>query len=149
MSTPWLLRKQTRVIDGVSFEVGLLNVATGRAVLVRLTHLVGGGLAAALKGGSLAAADVGGLVSGLLERLNTEDLAWLHEQFASVTNVTHSDGRKQPLGQEGVADELFAGRYLLMFQWLQFCVEVNFADFFAKARLALGALDASPPTTGQ
>lgn len=141
--TSWKLRKQSRQIDGVTFDVGLLPVSAGRAVLVRLTHLFGGGLAAAVRSSGEGKAEVGalgGAVSGLLERLNTEDLDWLCDQLATVTTVTHADGRRQPLTHDGVMDEVFAGRYMLLAQWLQFCVEVNYSDFFVAAKRAIGAL---------
>ena len=66
-------------------------------------------------------------VNSAIHNLDAQDLRTLVDTFAPKTQVVQPDG-KQPFLHD-VFDLHFAGRYALMYRWLAFCVQENFADF--------------------
>ncbi len=123
---------ETRVIDGISFEVTPLGFTAGRKLFVRLSKALGPALAH-LAGGapSLAALDLPRAVASALESLTDADLDWASEILGDCTRVWEDDASKKPFLDKSHRESLFSGRILLFFRWLAFALEVNYSDFFA------------------
>lgn len=116
-----LLRKtEERVIGDDTLEVTQLGAIKGRAVFVRVLKVIGP---------ALTGKDMAGIFAGL----NEEDVTYLCDAFAPMTLVK---GKGQ---LDKIFDVYFAGRFLEMFQWLAFCIELNFASFFKGGSALLGA----------
>lgn len=130
-----MLETETKAIGNHSFTVHQMPAGPGRKVLVRLIKILGPVQAAALQGAQptdqvdlagLAGNRLGAAIGEFCERLTEDDLEYFFAQFAKYSEV---DGK--PINGELT----FRGDYGSMFQWLAFCVEVNFSSFFG----ALGA----------
>ena len=125
-------KPQKKTIDGVEYTVTPLGAITGTDVLMALTKLLG-----PLMGNKS--------MEGLLSNLKTDDIKFLCTTFAETTSVTilAQGGKKVTVPLAGdFFDEHFAQKYMQMFEWLAFCVEVNYADFFGKAAAAIGSATA-------
>ena len=73
-----------------------------------------------------------------LRHLKPADLQQLSDDMAKLTEVELPDGKRPLLSN--IYDLHFVGRYDEMFEWLTFCIKINFASFFAKALAKLGGL---------
>lgn len=116
-----LRQAQTREIDEFRYEVTPLGAIRGSQVFVRLLKVLGP---------VLTSKDV----SSLFENLSEEDMNYFRETFSPMTLVV---GQGQ---LDKIFDIHFAGRIMPMLKWLFFCLEVNFADFFAKGSIGLKGL---------
>lgn len=127
------IETRARAIDGKQYKVTQLGAVQGRKVFTRLLRIIAPLLAA--KDPSLGLADVAA-------HITEADLDALCEVFAAKTMIptTMSNGAEVPLA--GVFDDHFAANYGGMMRWLMFCLEVNFASFFAET-----GLSAAPPAT--
>lgn len=127
----------SKTLGDLTFKVGLLSVANGREMLVRLQRTFGPAIGEMAEGrGGIARA-----FAQIAERLDSKDLTWVCDTLAERSSVVHPDGREQPLKQN--IDEIFAGKYGLMFQWIEFCLETNYADFLGPLQKAVEAFRAS------
>jgi hypothetical protein len=127
----------SKTLGDLTFKVGLLSVANGREMLVRLQRTFGPAIGELAEGrGGVARA-----FAQVAERLDSKDFTWVCDTLAERSSVVHPDGREQPLKQN--IDEIFAGKYGLMLQWIQFSLETNFADFLEPLREAYEAYRAS------
>ncbi len=113
-----------KTIGGIEFSIYPLGAMTGRKVLTRLIRMAGPAM-----GKDTSLAD---LFAGIKE----EDIEYLCDIFAQVTMVTLSPEKKPDL--KAVFDNVFAGRYEVMVEWLKACLEVNFSSFFQNLGNALG-----------
>ena len=116
-----MLGSQERVIGGVTYKVFQLGALTGRAALVRLVKLMGGALSGDRR-------DVGSIIAKVAESLSESDVAYFCDLFAPQTTVTTAPGKSPKL--DTIFDLHFAGKYMELFEWLRFCVEVNFGNVF-------------------
>ena len=116
-------------INGTFYEVMPLGALKGRSVFVRLLKMFG-----PLFAGDIAAG---------LDHLSEDDFNYLCDVFAEYTNVRINE--KQMPVLKDVFDGHFSGKYLDMLQWLAFCVQVNFGDFYK----GLGKVADSAATDGK
>lgn len=140
-------KTETRVIDGVEYRVTQFGALEGRKVLLRLLKAVGPLFAAfaELKGeGEGKLKDAIPHLDSALNGLKEEDLEYLCDVFARCTEVK-LNGKWPNLPD--VFDLHFTGKYISMFAWLKFCVEVNFSDFFQLATRKREALSAVAEAT--
>ena len=140
------MREQvSREIDGHVYTCTQLGFSDARGVLTLLTKKVMPGLALGLAGAvsglqkdgakGLGDLDFGEVAEGVLrlvKDLDEADLVALEERFGKTCTV-QVDGRAPVLTKENLGPH-FQGKLLSYFKWLAFCVEVNYADFFALAR---------------
>lgn len=113
-----------KTIGGIEFSIYPLGALTGRKVLTRLIRMAGPAMG---KDTSLA---------DLLGGIKEEDVEYLCDVFGQVTMVTLAPDKKPDL--KTVFDNVFAGRYEVMTEWLKACLEVNFSSFFQNLGSALG-----------
>lgn len=132
-----MLTAEQRTIDGIEFEIGMLPVKEARAVLVKLTKLLGPVIREFGKDPARALGDVdtstlAAALAALSDSASAEDLDFLVARFSdcSKTLIGPNMVRMVP----AVSDQVFAGRLLSQFRWLWACVEVNYADFFSALR---------------
>lgn len=127
------LQTQERTIDGVSFSVTQFPARAGHNLQIRLGKMllpaIGALAGEAALGGrqvkaqdildaEISGANVGAALNLLADRIPDNFSAFALELF----QFTRADGREI---KPAVYDELFAGRYELVYQALAFVVEVN------------------------
>lgn len=135
------MRKETKQIGGATYHVETYNVVTGREALVRLQRMFGPAMGELIEGrGKTGIARALGDLSG---RFAVADLEWFVAKTAEKTAVEHADGRLVPMRPD-VQEDLFAGNYLTMFEWLEFALEVNFKDFLGLLRSMVKPADDAP-----
>lgn len=111
-----------------TYKVTQLLVREGHPILYNLQLAVAEGLTS--QGSTIAAA---------FKALPESKLDAMCKKFAEQTLVTYrseSGEREEQLSK--IYDLHFAGKYEELYQWLFFCVEVNFAGFFTWAAKKLG-----------
>lgn len=119
-------------IAGTRYEVTQLGVKAGQRVIRRLAKVVLPLMVMAQEGGK-GLSDIG----GLLDHLSDEDVDYLCDTFAATTKMrAAAGGELTPLTK--VYEVHFAGKYIELFQWLRFCVEVNFGSFLDVLKLSAG-----------
>ena len=116
-----MLSPKDKVINGRTYSVTPLSAVKGRSLLVKLGPTLAAGMAA------LASKDVTAATK-IFETLDENLLTYVCDTLAPSTQVT-VDGRTDPLNKTGLQDQLFQANYLEMFQWILFCLEVNYSDF--------------------
>ncbi len=131
------LETTTREIQGTKFQVTQLPFGQARKTLTLLVKRLGPGLVqAAAAGGTptnLSYAGVAAGVQDMILRLEDEDLETLSATFGKSTRVVQGDAT--PVLDSAAQEHLFKGGELTKyFTWLAFCIEVNYADFFAVLR---------------
>ncbi len=116
----------TKEIDGTVFQVRGLDLRTERAVLIRLTKLVGPALAELARAGS-SEASVSGALRALFAGLEEQDVDYLIGAFKEVTKVqmTLVNGETWVPYVESV----FKNGASSQLQWLWYCLEHQFAGF--------------------
>ena len=131
---------QERTIGSTQFKVFPLGARQGCQVMTRLTRLIGG----ALKGNTLdiKSVDVGSMISGALEAMQDSDLEFLCTTFAAKTTFS-VDGTAWPL-LTSQFETYFSANYGELFEWLKFCLEVNFSSFFETAKAAIATKPTIP-----
>jgi hypothetical protein len=141
------LDTQSKVIDGVTYRVAMLDPLAANDLLVDLMHVVGpslgagaGAFAGALGGGEGALdtkADPEMLdraISGFFERVTK---AKMRETIAVLAKVTTVEiGGKTPC-LETILAEHFRGRLGKMYEWLAFAIQAELGDFFDLAERAI------------
>lgn len=68
-------------------------------------------------------------VAAALPRIDAGEFTKAAKTFAEFTHLECDDGRKPRL--QDVFDEHFSGELFELGEWIAFCVEVNYATFFA------------------
>lgn len=117
------IEKHTRQIGQFTYETATLDAIKGRRAFVRLFNTIGNVLS-----GADSTLDV---ASNVMSKLTAADLDHFCDLFGAVTTVTGGDyGDKTPLLVAQTFQNHFAGNYLDMAEWLAFCIEVNFGNFF-------------------
>lgn len=139
-----MLASEKKTIDDLEFEVSQLPVKDARAVLVRLTRVLGPALAAFAKDGAKNLGDIDHMtVANALSQLATtvgeEDLEYLCEKFGKVSKVKVGN---LMVSVDKAGDTVFSGRLTTMFKWIWFCIEVGYSDFLGGLRDMSGRLSA-------
>lgn len=146
------LKSETKTIGENQYTVTVLPVVSGREALVRLQRLLAGGIGAITQGNRQ---DIPAALAGISERLTAADLEWFCEKFGKATSVAMPPSDDAPQGRvlvlagSDAQTAVFAGNYLEMFEWLEFCIEVNFATLLEKIKGALASPAPAPQTTGK
>lgn len=129
-----LLQTTAVRIGEYDFQIGKLAFEDARPAYVRLQKL----LSADDKILAEVAQDGVGLFmfAGFGGLIDDEDLKYYTELFGKVTTVAVSAQQTVFLKDKAARDLLFGGQIEIFFEWLDACVEVNFAG----ARAKLGAV---------
>ena len=129
----------SKTINGREYETTLLDAVKGRAVFLRLAKVLGSGASAAgekIPKGTWAASVAG--MAGAIERLSEEDLTYFSDTFALASTVQVDGGSR--VSVRDVYAVHFAGKIREMLEWLLFCFESNYADFFGEAKSQLAEI---------
>lgn len=114
------IRTLERKIGSTLYIVRTLPATQGIAVFATLSPI----FALITAGATLQTA-----VAAALPRIDAAEFTKAARTFAEFTNLECEDGRKPRL--KDVFDEHFSGELFEMGEWIAFCVEVNYATFFA------------------
>lgn len=139
-----MLESKSKEISGSNYTVYPLKATKGLTMFVKLTKIVGPALgividaAAGGKDGKINFAqlmstkvnsDIFGRASeALVIRLDEGQIQAMVAELAEVTEIS-SGGKTMQL--KSVYEAHFAGKMGMLFAWLKFALEVQFADFFA------------------
>lgn len=139
--------RKSKTIEGVTFYVTPLGFKAQRRGFVRLSKAVGPSLAVMSSGTAPApseaeqepaqAVEMGPAIRELVDRISDEDLEWFEQLFGPTTMFSVDDPEKTPILREPEREILFRGRLALYFQWLAFCLEVNYSDFLSWLKSAV------------
>lgn len=165
------LDSQTKIIDGVTYTVAMLDPLAANDLLIDIMHVVGPSLGAGVGAfaGAFTDGDGDGLdtkadplmlekaISGFFERCTKQKLRETIDVLARVTTVEISS--KTPCLQTILAEH-FKGKLGKMYEWLAFAIQVELGDFFdwvtpaiANAaplvRAAVSPSQSSPSTTDE
>lgn len=121
-----LAAAKTVEVGGITYEVLPLPAMTALRVTTRVLKMVAPAFASvsSLRG---AASAVGTLLANGAESLDEEVNVFLCVEFAKVTKVAYTDGRKLPL--EPIFDEHFRGRFWDSLAWVKAAAEVTYGPF--------------------
>jgi hypothetical protein len=125
-------RQEEKDIGEYRYRVTQLDTLTGIDVAARLVTKFGSALRDGNSDNTFQA------VGAIAEKLTAEEIKYYVNLFASRTEVIFPDGREPYL--KDILAIHFAGRYGDLVEWLHFCFEVNFRDFFDKIRARIGPL---------
>lgn len=126
-------------IGDFEFKVRPISVAKARKVLAVLQKCVG---SLELNKGAM---DNFLLTAGIGGALTDEDLGVLIDAFGEKTTVSipSADPGKEPrqvvLSTPAAQDEVFSGQFEHLYEWLDKCVEFNFAGTLAKMHAVVSA----------
>lgn len=133
-----MLDTRTKKIGEYEYQVRQLTAPIGRKLLVRLFKVLGPSISAGLSSlpddegkelslGDLKANALGDAVAILAETITEGELEHVVETLSEATQYSGEPDRWLPLKRD--AEFHWAGRFLQMFQWIAFCLEVNYSDF--------------------
>lgn len=135
-------KQETKEIDGFTFQVNTLPYKDAQKVLLKSNKLLM--LKTADVSGAIAEGEFSPLTAAVFMEVNSDDLEFVVDKLAEKCLV--KEGSEGPLlSLSSQKDKIFSGRIELMFEWLDFALEVNFAGFLGKLRKAAG----SNPALGQ
>jgi hypothetical protein len=138
------LSTQKKKIGPYEYRVTQLDALAGRALFIRLAKIAGPAFGSFdAKNPQKSIADVFGKVAA---GLSEEDLTVFCDVLGRSTEVAGGEYSERSPQLNDVFALHFAGKYLEMFQWLAFALEVNFGSFFKHA-LGSGAADKAPVAT--
>lgn len=130
---------QTRIIDGIATEISPLPAFTALEHFTTLTSMLGPSVLSLLgKEEQLAAA----LAASLRNVKGTEVSGLMKAMLA--TCIVSVNGQRVPIVP--VFDTEFQGKLLTALKIFAFAIEVNYGDFFAAAKGALGGLTSALKT---
>lgn len=130
------LQTEQRDINGRVFTVRVLTFAEARKVYSKIQRL--------LVGNEEVIEDAGvGLFmfAGLAGAISDEDMKLFIETFGPTTSVALDATRTLDLGDEMKRNLVFGAHFEDMFEWLDFCVDVNFKVVMGKLRGARQRLE--------
>lgn len=128
---------QSRTIDGFQFHVSPLPAFQALEQLASLTSLLGPPLFGLLSSKSEDPTALSGALVASLRGLKGAELSVLVKGLLRTATVMSNGNHVAVLD---VADVEFQGKLLTLLKAAAFAAEVNYADFFAAARGALGSL---------
>lgn len=144
-------RVQQRTIDGFTYEVTPVTAAAGYKALLRFMKLASPVLSAAMDGGKTMEQAAAAALSKLATTVEEGDLLYFAKLFGPQTKFCEEGKESSDCWATLTSDaqELhFAARYMAMFDWLKFCMEVNFGGFFGESiRRATAAADQAKKAT--
>lgn len=132
------LKTYEKTIDGFKFYVQKFPAKRGNRILYRVAKAVGPSLLQmASVEGSADISALGGVIQGLFTNMNESEFETLYTDLLLDVNVQcpkseFPEFEEKILGLvQGVNcfDQVFSGRYLMLFTLLRFVFEVNFGDF--------------------
>lgn len=125
------VKTDTRQIGEHKYRVTQLPGLKARELFTRIVRLIGPAAAAAVGSGrGLSRFDLGELFGSLTSRITDDELGHFCTVLGECTELLGSNGAATKLDTT-LQDVHFAGELLNMFKWLQFALEVNFADFLS------------------
>lgn len=133
-----MLKKETKTIGEHTYEVTQLDAVRGRSVFLRFAKLIAPGAGDVVENtGEETNTRIVKALAKIVQNVSEEDLNVFCDVFSQSTclQVTGDDGRMRAPKLKETFNLHFAGNYDEMIQWLYFCFEVNFGNFFAKAGL--------------
>jgi len=140
------LETKSKKIGQYDYRVTQLDALSGRKLFIRLAKIAGPAL------GEFDTKDAQKSIAAVLGKiaasLSDEDMDAFCDVLAKTTEVAGGEYNQRSPQLADVFALHFAGKYLEMFQWLAFALEVNFGDFFSRA-LGSGALAAKQPAPAQ
>lgn len=139
-----------KVIAGKKFTVSPLPFGRGKAGLLRLLAVIApsvgdalarGASVTALLSDARGAAFIGNALAGLPHRLDDATMAWFENEFGSKSKAEIGDADiEMKLETQAQRDTVFESLgYMAFFEWLAFCLEVNYSNFFTEALAGLGS----------
>lgn len=138
------LEEKDKLIGRGRYYVTQLGAHKGRVALTRLVKLLGPVIAHVVSdskpGTALLAISGDSLRDAMLElskQISETDLQWFCDTFGEFSTFEDAIGKRPKLTPE-FQNTHFAGHYGEMMQWLTFCAEVNFGDFFGVLGLSGG-----------
>ena len=133
-----MIKTKETTIDNKNFKVTQLGYADGIELLTKLLSLAGAAFEKEEGKDSFS-------LSRLAANLTANDLKIVIEKLAGRTVIEREAGSGNWPKLDPEID--LAGDYGLMFKWLKFSLEVNFAGFFSVAGelLSEGTPKAAPP----
>lgn len=151
------IEKRTTTIDGHTYTLTLFGAKEGQRVLLRLAKILGPAAAEIVTRGDEGAAAA---IQMALGTAADADLEFLTDSFCArcdlvYTMTTGAGPRPTPTPLKTQYDEHFAQRYMALGEWLFWCIQENFADFFGdkgiggfvkKRQAELASQSTSPPT---
>ena len=148
-----MLKSETREIGGKHYCVTQLAAEPGQFLFFQLVKFAGPSVAALLndwrgEGATVDAGTVGKALSELTSQLTYETFRKFVDTFIDSTVViggvdANGNEIRQPLSKSKAL--AFAGDYGSLVKWLGFCLEVNYASFFAD--MGLTKLPSSPASS--
>ena len=138
-----MLETKERLIGSHRYYVTELPSSQARALLIRLVQIAGPVLASMLEDGGLMEGDtiakvsqmdthtLARMVRDFAGKVKPEDLEYLCRVLGDTTEVSTEAGQV-PLDLEKQEIHFSGGNLNLLFRWLAFALEVQYADFFPK-----------------
>jgi hypothetical protein len=137
------LKRETKVIGETEYQTTQLDAVTARRVFLRLAKLLAP-MAAEIGDGKGGGEKMFRALATAIQSASEEDLDYFCDQFAKVTDVVIVDekgNRKAPRLSSIMALHFVGDKFGDLFDWLLFCLEVNFGSFFGKLGVTLGTSD--------
>jgi len=136
------LDPETREIAGHTYTFRPLGAKAGMRLFTQLVQRLGGSLGPALVGGVADKSAIGAAaLSTLATQLDPDFVERMAATFAERTVVRmDAEHGSKDVALDKVLDLHFGGRVLAQLQWLQFCLETQYADFLGLWNDRLGAL---------
>ncbi len=118
-------------IDGLVFQIRLLPFGDARIVYSKLQRLM------SAFGEEAAEAGLGFFMfAGLAGAINDDDLKLYIDTFGKKTDVALGPNQSVILSDDNNRQLVFAGRFEMMFAWLDACIEYNFKGVMEKLSAA-------------
>lgn len=140
-----ILHTEDHIIGGRKYTIGLLPLVSGRKAFQRLGPILAMFV-------DEVAAETGGLspstFAALAGRLSAEDIESYCKMFGDITQVELDGDRVVSLGGrdgEKHQNEVFAGKYEDLMEWIDTCIRVNFGGVIAKTQGVLKSKAAARP----
>lgn len=118
-------KAQTRIIDGVTYEVWPLPHGVAQKILLKFLRAIGAAVDA-------ASDSEGAQLAALVKALPDDDIEFIAAKFGDAS--AYEDGDKSVPLVKATHDLHFAGRFDVFLRWLLFAAEVNFSGFFDTER---------------
>jgi len=132
-------RKQERIIDSVLYEVTPLPFAIGNKALLRFVRLatpVISKFISSKPNGSTQQLAIASAISEL-QNISDDDIDYFAKVFGTASKYQNGD-KMVPLVDNN-REAHFSMRYMAFYEWLAFCIEVNFTLFFGELTKRLGS----------
>ncbi len=126
------IRTVTPEINGRTFTINVLALATARQVWARLQKII-----AAFADEESSAGMSAFMLACMAGAISEEDFKFYAEKFGQATQVDMGDGRVLVLTKMEAQQEVFGNSFEDQFEWLDACIKHNYEGVLAKMRAAL------------